>query len=108
MDTTGMVIGVDPVNLTDSLGLDDGMTHFYEHRDYSIQNVANAGGAVLYLAVVDGSNPDPVRGSPAEEIHLNERLRVRQVGADTGNIWMWSGIEGGRVVVSDANIIDFS
>ena len=108
MDTTGMVIALSPVNLTNALGLDDGLIHFYEYRDYSIQNVANAGGAVLYLAVVDGSNPDPVRGSPAEEIHLNERLRVRQVGGGTGNIWVWCGVEGGRVVVSDANIIDFS
>ena len=103
-----MVISLIPLNLTDSLGLDDELTHFYEHRDYTFQNTANLGGAVLYLAVVDAANPDPVRGAPAEEIHLNERLRVRQVGAGNGNIWLWCGVEGGRVVVSDANLIDFS
>ena len=94
MATRGMDIGRQPVNLTSVLSLVNG-------RRYIAQNTANGGGAVLYIAEIEDSEPNPTRGDDALELHINKMFKLEpQSGL---NIWCWCGVDNGRLVVSEAS-----
>ena len=93
MATRGLNIGRNPVNITSHLSLVDG-------KRYVAQNTANGGGAVLYLAEIDSTSPNPIRGDAALEIHIDTIITIE---ARTGlDMWVWCGVDGGRLVVSES------
>jgi len=94
MPTRGVHIGLEPVNITSDLALETG-------KRYTAQNTANSGGAVLYLAEIEETSPNPERGDYALELHLNKTCLIVPVSGV--NVWAWCGVESGRLVVNEAS-----
>ena len=94
MATRMGTIGRTPVNLNTLLSMVDGQT-------YIAQNTANSSERLLYIAEVDDSSPDPVRGAPALELNIDQFFSFKPIAGKS--FWAWThNSNHGELTISEA------